>query len=150
MYFKARLGLGTCYSSAQQLAPPPPSPEVSWLSHTWFTSIPHVGHSYKYITYVFSLCRGRWRNSNSRLKGANLKPIFFSFGGVGVKNLQKYDAYTKRPKTKRPTYKTSQGTKRPKGQNVSGSKSPKGTNEAYYLTCVANYLIQYGQDKGMT
>ena len=50
---------------------------------------------------------------------------------------------TKRPKTKRPRDKTSQG------QNVPGTKRPKGTNEAHYLTCVANYLIQYGQDKGM-
>ena len=67
---------------------------------------------------------------------------------------------TKRLKTKLPRDKTSQGqnvprdkasqrqnvprTKRPKGQNVL-----KGANEAHNLTCVANYLIQYGQDKGM-
>ena len=34
--------------------------------------------------------------------------------------------YTKRPKTKRPRDKTSQGTKRPKGQDVPGTKRPKG------------------------
>ena len=61
--------------------------------------------------------------------------------------------------TKRPADKTSLGKKRPKGQNFPGTKRPKGqniprdktsqeakrpnwTNEAHYLTCVANYLIQ--------
>ena len=51
--------------------------------------------------------------------------------------------------TKRPIDKTPQGTKRPKGHMSQGTKRSKGTNEAHYLTCVANYLIQYGQDKGM-
>ena len=44
-------------------------------------------------------------------------------------DLTKNDAHTKRPKTKRPRDKTSQGT-----------------NEAHYLTCVAFNLTQYGQD----
>ena len=72
----------------------------------------------------------------------------------------------KRPKTKRPTDKisqgqniprdkTSQGTKRPTdkishGKNLPRDKTSQWTNEAHYLTCVANYLIKYGQDKGMT
>ena len=54
---------------------------------------------------------------------------------------------------------TLQRTKRNKGQNVprdtpsQGTKRPMGQirpNESHYLTCVAYYLIQYGQDKGMT
>ena len=78
-----------------------------------------------------------------------------------------------------PRDKTSQGTKRPKGQNVPGTKRPKGQNvprdktsqgtkhptertsqwtrrptgqmkPIIYIKCVAYYLIQYGQDKGMT
>ena len=45
--------------------------------------------------------------------------------------------------------KTSHGTKRPR-ENRSSDLRSQGTNEANYLTCVANYLILYGQDKGMT
>ena len=42
------------------------------------------------------------------------------------------------------------GTKRPRDKTSQGTKRPKGTNEFHYLTWVAHYLIQYGQDKGMT
>ena len=51
--------------------------------------------------------------------------------------------------TKRPSDKTSQGQIVPREKMSQGTKRPKGTNEAHYLNCVNNYLIQYGQDKGM-
>ena len=57
----------------------------------------------------------------------------------------------KRPKGQNvPSDKMSQGKKHPKGQNFSWDKPCQWTNEAHYLTCVANYLIQKNQDKGMT
>ena len=49
-----------------------------------------------------------------------------------------------------PRDKTSQGTKRSKDKTSQGTKRLKGENDAHYQTCVAYYLIQYGQDKGMT
>ena len=52
--------------------------------------------------------------------------------------------------TKRPKGQNVLRTKRPKGQNVLRTKRPKGTNEAHYLICVANYIIQKDQDKGFT
>ena len=59
------------------------------------------------------------------------------------------------PRTKRPTDKTSHGqnvprTKCPKGKTSKGTKRLKGKDDAHDLTCVANYLIQKDQGKGMT
>ena len=41
-------------------------------------------------------------------------------------------------------------TKCPKGKTSKGTKRLKGKDDAHDLTCVANYLIQKDQGKGMT
>ena len=50
-----------------------------------------------------------------------------------------------------PQKKNFQRTKRPKGQNVPRTKRPKDkTSQGQNVSrAMANYLIQYGQDKGM-
>ena len=54
------------------------------------------------------------------------------------------------PRTKRPTDKTSHGQNVPREKTSKGTKRLKGKDDAHDLTCVANYLIQKDQGKGMT
>ena len=57
---------------------------------------------------------------------------------------------TKRPKGQNvPRDKTSQRQSVPRDKTSQGTTRPKGANEAHYLTCVANCLIQNSQDKVM-